>query len=85
MISADLGKQLENYVQKLVDGGRYGSKSEVLREGIRLVQEREMRLVMLDQAINKGIEDAEAGNTKSANSVFDALEQKYQLMLEKNN
>ncbi|UXN05130.1 type II toxin-antitoxin system ParD family antitoxin [Bartonella sp. HY406] len=85
MISADLGKQLENYVQKLVDNGRYGSKSEVLREGIRLVQEREMRLVMLDQAINKGIEDAEAGNTKSANSVFDALEQKYQLMLEKNN
>lgn len=40
MISADLGKQLESYVQQLVDTGRYGSKSEVLREGVRLVQDR---------------------------------------------
>ena len=36
MISADLGKQLESYIQQLVDTGRYGSKSEVLREGVRL-------------------------------------------------
>ena len=41
MISADLGKNLESYVQELVKDGRYGSKSEVLREGIRLIQERE--------------------------------------------
>lgn len=37
MISADLGKQLEGYVQQLVASGRYGSKSEVLREGVRLI------------------------------------------------
>lgn len=30
MISADLGKQLESYIQQLVDTGRYGSKSDVL-------------------------------------------------------
>lgn len=41
MISADLGHQLESFVTKLVETGRYNSKSEVLREGIRLVQERE--------------------------------------------
>lgn len=28
MISAELGKTLENYIQKLVDTGRYGSKIE---------------------------------------------------------
>ena len=27
MISAELGKQLEAYIQQLVDAGRYGSKS----------------------------------------------------------
>ncbi|TFE93807.1 hypothetical protein B5M44_24470 [Shinella sumterensis] len=47
MISADLGNQLESYIRQLVDTGRYGSKSEVLREGVRLVQDRETRL--LDQ------------------------------------
>lgn len=40
MISAELGQQLEAYVAKLVESGRYGSKSEVLREGVRLIQDR---------------------------------------------
>ena len=31
MISADLGPQLESFVTKLVETGRYNSKSEVLR------------------------------------------------------
>ena len=43
-ISADLGDALETFVAKLVATGRYNSKSEVLREGVRLVQEREARL-----------------------------------------
>jgi toxin ParE1/3/4 len=34
MISADLGPQLEGFVSRLVETGRYNSKSEVLREGI---------------------------------------------------
>ena len=39
MISADLGARLEDFVSKLVESGRYGSKSEVLREGVRLIEE----------------------------------------------
>ncbi|MBA4042284.1 MAG: type II toxin-antitoxin system ParD family antitoxin, partial [Sphingobium sp.] len=35
MIIADLGIQLEGFVTKLVETGRYNSKSEVLREGVR--------------------------------------------------
>ena len=54
MISADLGTQLESFVAKLVETGRYNSKSEVLREGIRLIQEREARLAVLDQALGRG-------------------------------
>lgn len=61
MISADLGTQLESFVSKLVETGRYNSKSEVLREGIRLIQEREARLAVLDQALARGLADAEAG------------------------
>ena len=76
-ISADLGASLEKYVAELVASGRYNSKSEVIREGIRLVQEREARLRVLDTAIARGIGAAEAGRTKSADAVLDRLEAKY--------
>ena len=75
--SADLGQTLEGYVTSLVSSGRFNSKSEVLREGIRLVQERETRLSLLDLALAKGLADADTGRVKPANSVFDRLEQKY--------
>ena len=80
MISADLGTQLESFVTKLVETGRYNSKSEVLREGIRLIQEREARLAVLDQALARGLADADAGRVKPADDVFARLEAKYQAM-----
>lgn len=82
MISADLGKQLESYIQQLVETGRYGSKSEVLREGVRLVQDRETRLAALESSIPRGIADTDAGRTKPASDVFDRLEAKYDVMAE---
>lgn len=76
-ISADLGAHLEGVVRELVGTGRYNSKSEVLREGVRLVEERERRLAALDAALAKGIADADAGRVKPAEEVFDRLEAKY--------
>ncbi|MDO5643359.1 MAG: type II toxin-antitoxin system ParD family antitoxin [Paracoccus sp. (in: a-proteobacteria)] len=77
MISADLGAQLEGFVAKLVETGRYNSKSEVLREGIRLMQEREARLAVLDQALARGLADEEAGRIKPMAEVTARLERKY--------
>jgi antitoxin ParD1/3/4 len=78
--SVDLGSQLEKFVASLVKSGRYNSKSEVLREGLRLLQEREKRLAALDAAIARGIADAEAGRVKPLGQVFDRLEEKYRGM-----
>ncbi len=39
-ILADLGAQLETFVSGLVASGRYRSPDEVLREAVRLFQER---------------------------------------------
>ena len=78
MISADLGPKLESFVAQLVESGRYNSKSEVLREGIRLIQEREMRLAVLDQALTRGIDDEETGRTKPLADVVARLERKYE-------
>jgi antitoxin ParD1/3/4 len=80
MISADLGQQLESFVAKLVESGRYNSKSEVLREGVRLIQDREARLAALDAAIARGTADADTGRAKPADEVFDRLESKYRAM-----
>ncbi|WP_140849372.1 type II toxin-antitoxin system ParD family antitoxin [Paracoccus sp. FO-3] len=78
MISADLGKQLESFVSQLVASGRYNSKSEVLREGVRLIQDREARLASLDHAIARGMKDAAEGRVAPARTVFDRLAGKYQ-------
>jgi antitoxin ParD1/3/4 len=75
--SVDLGRQLEKFVASLVKSGRYNSKSEVLREGVRLLEEREKRLAALDAAIARGIADAEAGRVKPLGQVFRRLDAKY--------
>jgi len=74
-ISADLGATLEKVVNDLVENGRHNSKSEVLREGVRLVQEREARLRELDAIIQAGLDDIDAGRTIPAEEVFAELRQ----------
>jgi len=74
MISAEPGKQLEGVVARLVASGRYNSKSEVLREGVRLIQEREARLAALDASIARGVADAEHGRSRPVAQVFEELE-----------
>jgi antitoxin ParD1/3/4 len=79
-MSVELGKTLEGYVETLIDSGRYNSKSEVLREGERLVQEREAKLAALDAAIAQGLASIEAGRVKPAEEVYARLKAKYQAM-----
>lgn len=77
MISADLGQSLEKFVASLVETGRYNSKSEVLREGVRLIQDREARLAALDAAIARGIAEADADLGSPAAEVLARLEARY--------
>ena len=58
-------------------------KSEVLREGVRLVQDREARLAALDASIARRIADAEAGRVHPADEVFERLKAKYREMAER--
>jgi len=80
--SVDLGSKLEGVVAKLVSKGRYNSKSEVIREGVRLVEEREKRLAELDRALDRGLADVKSGRTKPAEEVFARLEAKYLAMVD---
>lgn len=75
--SVDLGKKLEQTVNDLIKSGRYNSRSEVLREGVRLVEEREARLAALDAAIARGVADGDASRLNPATSTFDRLAARY--------
>ena len=54
-----------SFVQRLVSTGRYQNASEVLREGLRLVEQREAedasRLEALRSAVRVGIDDFDQG------------------------
>lgn len=76
-ISADLGANLEKVVNDLVETGRYNSKSEVLREGVRLVQEREARLRDLESSLIAAEAEADRDGWLDADKVFDELKSRY--------
>jgi len=78
--SVDLGSKLESVVDRLVKAGRYNSRSEVLREGVRLVHEREAKLAEFETLLAEGMADEAAGRVEDADAVFDRLEAKYRAM-----
>ena len=75
--SVNLGEKLEGVVDGLVRKGRFGSRSEVLREGVRLVQERERYNDYVEQAIAEGLADIDAGRVHDADTVCEELRQRF--------
>ena len=62
-MNISLTKQLEDLVKSKVESGLYGSASEVMREALRLLEERDrirsMRLEDLRAEIKKGLDSGE--------------------------
>jgi antitoxin ParD1/3/4 len=52
--SIALGEHFDSFISQQLEGGRYGSASEVVREALRLLENREMRLAALREALIKG-------------------------------
>jgi antitoxin ParD1/3/4 len=59
-MNVSIGERWEGFVESAVKSGRYGSASEVVREGLRLVEEREAKLSALRNTLNASI--AEGGS-----------------------
>jgi len=64
-MNVSLTEELEKLVNAKVASGRYRSASEVIREGLRLLEERdqllELRRETLRERIREGVEQAERG------------------------
>ncbi len=55
-MNVSIGDRWESFVESVVKTGRYSSASEVVREGLRLVEEREARLQALRDTLSAAIE-----------------------------
>ncbi len=54
-MNVSIGDRWEHFIDQAVKAGRYGSASEVVREGLRLVEEREAKLTALRATIEASI------------------------------
>jgi len=52
--SVTLGEHFEQIIERSIESGRYSSASEVIRAGLRMVDEREQKIKMLREAIEAG-------------------------------
>ena len=52
--SVSLSEHFDRFVARQVESGKFGSASEVIRAGLRLLEEREARLEALRQALVEG-------------------------------
>ncbi len=80
--SYTLGKHYEAFIQGQLASGRYNNASEVVRDALRLMEERERRLAALDAAVTQGVADIEAGRMRDADQVFDEAEARYARLAE---
>ena len=53
--SIALGDHWQRFIAKQVESGRFGSASEVVREGLRLAEDRQRRIDRLNALIDEGL------------------------------
>jgi antitoxin ParD1/3/4 len=54
--SISLGNYFDKFVQNSLITGRYKNASEVIRAGLRLLEEEENKIIALKNAIQEGVE-----------------------------
>ncbi|MEX0852083.1 MAG: type II toxin-antitoxin system ParD family antitoxin [Bauldia sp.] len=80
MASIALNKHFEEFIREQVAKGRFNNASEVVRAGLRLLEDteagREEKLRKLDAAIAKGLAEAEAGLGVPLDEAMDRLRER---------
>lgn len=58
--SISLGDYFDNFIQSKISAGRYKNASEVVRAGLRLLEEEENKMIALKEAIQAGVDSGTA-------------------------
>lgn len=78
-MNISLTPELEQFVRNKVESGRYLSASEVVREALRLLEERDhfqsMKLANLRKELMVGVEQLERGEFVDGDDLFAELEE----------
>lgn len=87
-MNVSLTPELEGMISEKVDSGMYNSASEVVRDGLRLLQERdrvrEEKLQWLRREVQKGMDDIEAGRVISGEEFFTKWEARFAQIKQEN-
>ncbi len=76
--SYTLGEHFEAFIKQQIEGGRYASASEVVRDGLRLLEEQQQRReAVLNRLRGKVEKVRRSGRPKLATEILDRLERKY--------
>ena len=60
--SISLGSYFDQFIKSRISQGRYKNASEVVRAGLRLLEEQENKMVALREAIQDGIDSGIAND-----------------------
>lgn len=71
-MNVSIGERWETFVESALKTGRYGSASEIVREGLRLVEEREAKLQALRNTLDASIARGGAHNDEAVGRHVDA-------------
>lgn len=76
-MNVNLSQELEDLVRRKVESGLYNNNSEVIREGLRLIEEqdrlREAHMVGLRTALAEGLAQADRGELRDGAGVMAEL------------
>ncbi|MEZ5690484.1 MAG: type II toxin-antitoxin system ParD family antitoxin [Rickettsiales bacterium] len=79
-MNVSLTPELEQFIESKVKSGFYGSASEVIREGLRLLDEQDTikkkRIEMLNLEIDKGLSSLKSGNVISGEEAIRQLKER---------
>ncbi|MGH6905273.1 MAG: type II toxin-antitoxin system ParD family antitoxin [Geminicoccaceae bacterium] len=71
----------ERFIEEKVKSGRFGNASEVVRAGLRLLEDRERRRELELEKLRRSIDEGrQSGPPRPADEVFERLEAKYREM-----
>ncbi|MBK5073393.1 type II toxin-antitoxin system ParD family antitoxin [Budviciaceae bacterium CWB-B4] len=67
--SLTLGEHFNKFVSDMLQSGRYGNSSEVVRDALRLMEAREQRIKNVREMVQAGLDSSVSNN--SMDDIFD--------------